>query len=130
MIKTKSVYSPINRKQDGFRVLVTRFWPHGMKKTRCDAWMANLGPSEELLHAGQTHKISWARFVKDYRAELFETGPIDRRNRQIKNYGQKFTLRMLQSLAKRGPVTLMCYCPDSQPQCHRHVLSKVLRGKV
>lgn len=92
--------------------------------------MPNLGPSQALLKQGQTGKLTWGEFSKRYRAELFETGPIDKRNKLIKNYGQKFTLRMLKYLAKRDPVTLMCYCPEDQPKCHRHVLAKVLQSKV
>jgi hypothetical protein len=47
--------------------------------------MANLGPSEKLLRAG----LSWAEFSRRYRAELFEGGSIDKRNKTIKNRGQK-----------------------------------------
>jgi hypothetical protein len=25
---------------------------------------------------------------------------------------------------------LMCHCDEDQPHCHRHILSKVLAGKV
>ena len=129
MIRTKCVNLPKDPKRDGFRILTTRLWPRGVKKNRCHAWMPNLGPSQGLLKEGQTGKLSWAEFAKRYKAELFESGSIDKRNKQIKNRGQKFTLRMLQTLAKRGPVTLMCYCPDGQP-CHRNLLPKLLRGKV
>ena len=127
MIRTKSVYSPIDRRRDGLRVLVTRFRGRGLPKNRCDVWMPNLGPSEGLLHAGQSGKLSWAQFSQRHRAELFEGGTVDKRNRTIKNHGQKFTLRLLTALAKRRPVTLMCQCAEDQDQCHRHVLSKILR---
>jgi uncharacterized protein YeaO (DUF488 family) len=56
-------------------------------------------------------------------------GPVDRRSGAIKNHGQKFTLRLLKELARRGPVTLMCHCPDDQPNCHRHVLRRLLASK-
>jgi uncharacterized protein YeaO (DUF488 family) len=49
MIRTKSVISPIDRKKDGLRILATRIRGRGLKKTRYDEWMANLGPSERLL---------------------------------------------------------------------------------
>jgi len=38
LIKTKSVLSPIDRKNDGFRVLVTRFRGRGLPKERYDIW--------------------------------------------------------------------------------------------
>src|SRR5215472_7009078 len=65
--------------------------------------MASLGPSERLLNQRRSNKITWHEFKKRYRAELFESKSFDRRNRVIKNHGQKFTLRLLQILARRGP---------------------------
>lgn len=130
MIATKSVYLPIEPRKDGLRILVTRLRGRGLPASRYDVWMANLGPSERLLAAGRSKRISWGEFVRYYRAELREGGSIDRRNPFIKNHGQKFTLRLLQAIGRRGTVTLMCHCDEDQPHCHRHFLSKVLAGKV
>src|ERR1700687_4285171 len=63
-------------------------------------WMPNLAPSEKLLRDIQTGVLSWAAFTRRYRAELFQASAIDRKNKTIKNHGQKFTLRLLQTLAK------------------------------
>ena len=130
MIKTKCVHSPIEPKKDGLRILATRFRGRGLLATRYNVWMANLGPSEALLRAGQIKTISWAEFSRCYRKELFEGGTIDRRNRTIKNHGQKFTLRLLQKLAKRQSVTVMCHCDEGETHCHRHILQKILNGKI
>jgi uncharacterized protein YeaO (DUF488 family) len=130
MIKTKSVRSRIDRRNDGLRILVTRFRGRALRKTRYDIWMANLGPSEKLLRDGQAGKISWGEFSGGYRKELFEGGAIDRKNKTIKNHGQKFTLRLLQQLAKRNTITLLCHCAEEERHCHRHVLRKILNGKV
>ena len=54
------------------------------------------------------------------------TTPIDKRNRNIKNHGQKFTLRLVKQLARLGRVTLLCHCAENQTRCHRHVLRKLL----
>jgi len=126
MLKTKSVGSPINRKTDGLRILVTRFRGRGMRKSRYDVWMASLGPSERLIRAYQGGNISWATFAVDYRNELFLDGPIDSRSRIIKNHGQKFTLRLVKKLARSGHVTLMCHCAEDQDRCHRHLLKKLI----
>ena|ERR1700730_3581740 len=126
MLKTKSVWSAINRKHDGLRILVARFRGRGMSASRYDVWMPNLGPSEGLLGAGQDRRISWAQFSRQYRKELFLDGPIDKRCRTIKNHGQKFTLRLVKRLARRGRVTLMCHCAEDQQQCHRHVLRRLI----
>ena len=130
MFHTKSVHSPIQPRQDGLRVLATRLRGRGLPKDRYDVWMANLGPSEQLLRQIQSGKITWAVFSRQYRAELFESDDIDRHNHTIKNHGQKFTLRLLQTLAERGPVTLMCHCAEDEPHCHRHILKAILESKV
>jgi len=128
MIKTKCVYSGYSSKADGFRVLVTRFRGRGLETSRYDAWVASLGPSEELLQKIQSSQITWSEFQRRYRKELFEPAPIDRHNRTIKNHGQKFTLRLLKALSDRGQLTLLCHCPDDQPHCHRNTLKKILES--
>lgn len=126
MIRTKSVWSPIEPKKDGLRVLASRFRGRGLSKNRYSVWMANLGPSEELLRKVQSGAITWAQFKRGYKKELFEAAPIDSRNRTIKNHGQKFTLRLLQQLGHRGNVTILCHCAENEPHCHRHILKQML----
>ncbi len=126
MLKTKSVWSPIDPKKDGLRLLVTRFRGRGMPKTRYDVWMPSLGPSERLLRKISDGNISWTTFKKEYQAELFMDGPIDARSKTIKNHGQKFSLRLIEKLARKGPVSLLCHCEEDQEQCHRHLLKSVI----
>jgi uncharacterized protein YeaO (DUF488 family) len=130
MIRTKSVYSPIDRKKDGLRILATRFRGRYLPTSRYDVWMPNLAPSEELLALFSGGTSSWAEFSRRFRKELREAGSIDRRNRAIKNHGQKFTLRLLQSLGRRQNVTLMCHCDEDETRCHRHLLKKLLGAKI
>jgi len=122
-----------------------------MRSNRYDVWMPNLGPSEALLKArqagiktreakrkgresGPNDKQIEAResrkFLARYGLELFEGGTIDGRNQTIKNHGQKFTLRLLQKLGKRGNITLLCHCPEDAEGCHRHTLKGKLDGKI
>jgi uncharacterized protein YeaO (DUF488 family) len=130
MIKTKSISSAIEPGKDGLRILVARFRGRGVPASRYDVWMANLGPSETLLREFQSGAIGWGEFNRRYVKELREPGAIDRRNPTIKNHGQKFTLRLLQTLGQRTTVTLLCHCAESEAHCHRHLLQKVLQGKV
>jgi uncharacterized protein YeaO (DUF488 family) len=130
MIRTKSVYSPIDRKKDGLRILATRFRGRYLPTNRYDVWMPNLAPSEELLALFSDGTRSWAEFSRRFRKELREAGSIDRRNRTVKNHGQKFTLRLLQSLGRRQNVTLMCHCDEDETRCHRHLVKKVLEAKI
>lgn len=130
MIRTKSIRSPIDPDSDGFRILVARFRGRGLSPSLYDVWMANLGPSEQLLAAFQAGRITAAEFARRYRVELFTSASTDKANRTIKNRGQKFTLRLLQELGRRQNVTLLCHCPEDARYCHRHVLAKILAGRI
>jgi uncharacterized protein YeaO (DUF488 family) len=88
--------------------------------------MPSLAPSEQTLRAVQAGRTTWAQFARKYRRELQMDGPIDTRSATIKNHGQKFTLRLLQKLAKKGNVTVMCHCPEDSLECHRHILKKAI----
>lgn len=128
MIKTKSIASR-TEKSDGLRVLAARFRGRGVASDRYDVWMANLGPSETLLRDFLAEKVSWREFSKRYREQLFAAGAADRDNRTIRDHGQKFTLRLLKTLAERGDVTLMCHCAEDEAHCHRHLLKAVIESK-
>lgn len=130
MIRTKSVDTQIEREKDGVRILAARGRGRGLPSDRYDVWMANLGPSEELRDAILSGRITWSEYRRRYLAELRESGGVDARNRRIKNHGQKFTLRLLQHLARDGTITLLCHCAEDEPRCHRHLLKKVLDGKI
>jgi uncharacterized protein YeaO (DUF488 family) len=130
VVKTKSVDTPIERDKDGLRILAARGRGRGLPKDRYDVWMANLGPSEELRDALLSGAVSWAEYSRRYLKELREGGAIDERNHRIKNHGQKFTLRLLQHLSGKGTVTLLCHCAEDEMHCHRHLLKKVLEGKI
>jgi len=129
MFKTKSVHTPIES-TDGLRILAARGRGRGLPADRFDVWMANLGPSEELRDAILGGKISWANYSRRYVKELLESGGVDARNERIKNHGQKFTLRLLQRLAKDQAVTLLCHCAEEEQHCHRHLLKALLEKKI
>ncbi len=128
MISTKSLQSPIDPEKDGFRILVARFRGRGVEKSRCDVWMASLGPTEELLRRFQERDLDWAEFSRRYEEELFADSDLDDHNASIKNHGQKFTLRLLKALGARQNLTLLCHCPENTPHCHRDLLLRVLES--
>ena len=130
MIKTKSVHTTIDPREDGLRILATRGRGRGLPASRYDIWMANLGPSEQLRNEFLAGKIAWPEYSRRYRKEMREGGSIDRRNKNIKNYGQKFTLRLLQYLAQQKTVMLLCHCAEDEPHCHRHLLKALLDAKI
>ena len=129
MLKTKSVHSEI-APGDGLRILATRFRGRGLPTDRYDVWMANLGPSEKLLKSVLAEKITWAKFLKSYREQMFAPAATDGGNATIKNHGQKFTLRLIAKLAAQQNVTLLCHCSEDAKECHRFLLQKLIAAEM
>jgi len=70
-IKLKRAYeAPV--KQDGFRVLVDRLWPRGVKKeeARIDLWLKEIAPSAELRRWFQHDPEKWEEFKRRFFTEL------------------------------------------------------------
>lgn len=88
MIKTKSIYSPIEHRKDGLRILAARFRGRGLPTARYDVWMANLGPSEKLLRDAQAGKFNWSEFRRRYTKELFEGDAIEKKTRRSRITGK------------------------------------------
>ena len=129
MLRVKSVKSPIDKEEDGFRILATRFRGRGMSANRYDAWVASLGPSEELLTRYVAGDLTWAAFGREYVRELRTASPVDEGNHTIRNHGQKFTLRLIKALAEKQDVTLLCHCAEETKRCHRFLLQReILRS--
>lgn len=79
-VNVKRIYEPFS-KDDGFRVLVDRLWPRGMKKedAHIDTWLKEIAPSTELrkwFHQ-ETGTERWEPFVKAYQKELKESTAVD-----------------------------------------------------
>src|SRR6266446_2085071 len=70
-IRVKRVYEKPAR-GDGYRVLVDRLWPRGVRKGEAalHAWLRKLAPSNELRHWFHARPESWMAFRKRYLKEL------------------------------------------------------------
>jgi uncharacterized protein YeaO (DUF488 family) len=71
MIRTKRVYeSPAE--EDGFRILVDKLWPRGVKKeeAKIDLWLKEIAPSDELRKWFSHDPQKWEEFKKKYEKEL------------------------------------------------------------
>ncbi len=57
---------------DGFRILVDRLWPRGVKKERAciDLWFKDIAPSNELRRWSGHDPEKWGEFKKRYFSEL------------------------------------------------------------
>ena len=87
-IKLKRVYEDMD-KSDGFRVLVDRLWPRGMKKEALhyDLWTKSITPSPDLR--GWFHEDvagRWESFVTLYQKELSESQATKDFVQKIKTY--------------------------------------------
>lgn len=72
-VRIKRIYeSPAP--EDGYRVLVDRLWPRGIKKEAAalDGWRRNIAPSAELRKRFGHEPERFAQFREDYRRELDE----------------------------------------------------------
>ena len=70
-ITVKRVYDP-PAKSDGYRVLVDRLWPRGLKKEAAalDAWSKELAPSPALRKWFGHEPARWDAFRHRYASEL------------------------------------------------------------
>jgi len=70
-LNIKRVYEEASSK-DGFRVLVDRLWPRGLKKedAAIDEWAKDLAPTSELRKWFGHDPERWTDFQKKYKTEL------------------------------------------------------------
>jgi len=111
-INTKSIYEPISP-DDGFRILVTRYYPRGVKKDRFDLWLRDASPSIPLLKKIKSGEIDWQEFSITYGKEV-----------QSSDIGKTALARILE-VSKEKPVTLLCYEKEGL-NCHRNLLKQIL----
>ena len=71
VIVCKRIYEPPSA-TDGYRVLVDRLWPRGVKREEAaiDEWLKDLAPSSELRRFAAADPSKWPEFERRYRAEL------------------------------------------------------------
>jgi uncharacterized protein YeaO (DUF488 family) len=71
MVKLKRVRDPAGR-SDGYRVLVERLWPRGVRKESLamDEWAKDIAPSTSLRKWFGHDPERWVEFRRRYRSEL------------------------------------------------------------
>lgn len=70
-IKIKRIYEE-PKKSDGYRILVDKLWPRGMKKEKAaiDLWVKEIAPSDSLRKWFNHDAKKWPEFKKRYAKEL------------------------------------------------------------
>jgi len=114
VIKTKAIFQPIES-SDGYRVLITRYYPRGVSRDNFDEWVSVLSPSPELLSEYKERHIDWDAFMSLFLKEL------------RCNVGSQEALRILNELSKKHDVTLLCYEKSGTP-CHRHLVRELVEN--
>ncbi|EPF18211.1 Uncharacterized conserved protein [Cedecea davisae] len=112
MIRCKRVYEAPTP-EDGYRVLVDRLWPRGVKKTdlHYDEWPKDLTPSSALRKEFHSEAIDFTEFSRCYKKELEQN---------------LSAAKALAKHGKEGTLTLL-YGAKNADQNHALVLADFLR---
>jgi len=91
-VAVKRFYEPAEA-ADGFRILVDRLWPRGVKKesAKIDRWLKEVAPSNELRTWYHKDMSKWSEFEKKYKAEL-KDNPAWPELKQLLKEHKKITL--------------------------------------
>ncbi len=112
VVRTKSVFLPRNN-EDGYRILITRFYPRGVPSKNFDEWTTTLSPNPELLFAYKQGKIGWDTFAHEFLT-------------QLKNDASCLeAIQTLHELSENEDITLLCFEKDGNP-CHRHLVRDII----
>ena len=99
--------------EDGYRILVDRLWPRGLRKeaARVDLWLRDVAPSPGLRTWFGHDPERWSGFRESYLQELEERGAA---------------LREIRGLEEReGTVTLL-YAAKDEEHNHARVIAEAL----
>ena len=102
-LEIKRIYQPIDQ-NDGFRILVDRLWPRGIKKidAEIDLWAKEITPSPQLRKWCNHESDKFEQFKQNYLVEL-NNNP----------YGLEFVSLCKQQLLQQN-VTLLYAAKDPQ----------------
>jgi uncharacterized protein YeaO (DUF488 family) len=116
MVRIARIYEAPT-KEDGWRVLVDRLWPRGVKKekARVDEWMKDVAPSDQLRKWFGHKAARWAEFEKRYRTELAQK--------------KELTQLLAAREKKHGSITLLFGAKDREHN-QAVVLRNVLKAKT
>jgi len=96
----KRVYEETS-KADGYRILVDRIWPRGIKKSEAniDLWLKEIAPSNELRKWFDHDPNKWIQFRAKY-------------NKELKNKDEE--LNIIKQRLKKSTVTLLFGAKDKE----------------
>ena len=110
-------------------MLITRYRPRGVKKSAepWDRWDKRLAPSERLLDAFLGRRREGRRLVATDLTPLSFEAFAARYREEMRSDDAQEALDEYRALAKREPVTFLCYCED-EARCHRSLARSLACG--
>lgn len=113
MIRIGRIYEKPG-KGNGFRILVDRLWPRGVKKSeaKINLWLKDIAPSDSLRKWFSHDPEKWKEFQKRYRAEL---------------KGRKELLRQIKRLEKENKNIMLIYSAKDKEHNNAVVLAEILK---
>jgi len=114
-VQIKRIYEPSNE-ADGFRVLVDRLWPRGIKKetANIDLWLKEVAPSTELRKEFHGAALNWEEFRAKYMLELDE----------------KEAFNNLLAIVKKNNIVTLLYAARDEQRNHASILQQLLKAAV
>jgi uncharacterized protein YeaO (DUF488 family) len=120
-IKTKR-WNDRREKDDGFRLLICRYRPRGVRKEdeTWDSWCSDLGPSKDphaAFYGKHGDPLGWDEYRRRYLEEM---------------QAQQDLIDELAALVREGKtITLLCSsaCEDAS-QCHRTLLRELIEARL
>lgn len=111
-IKIKRIYEA-PAKADGYRILVDRLWPRGLKKedAHIDKWLKAIAPSTDLRTWIHSARGNWDEFELRYTDE-------------VKN---SEGLQELKTLLKEHNTVTFLYAAKDEHQNHALVLKRIIK---
>jgi len=116
-LKTKSIYEA-KEKSDGVRILITRFYPRGIKKSHFDLWLRQASPKPALLKKYKSDQIDWKEFSREFRKQM-------RTSEESKNAIHE----LIGLLGREKDVTLLCYEKEGL-NCHRYLVKAIVENTI
>lgn len=116
-------------KDDGIRLLVTRWWPRGVTKQSVDNWLPVLAPSATLLRAYRDDDLlpkvlNPVQNSEDAKFKVFTGLYLE----EMQSAESQLCIRGLaQELEVGATLTLLCAC-HATTYCHRTILKTLIEN--
>ena len=115
MIKSKSLFDPVDEVMDGTRIIVAGGFPEGYELY--DEHYPELGPTKKLLYDYKYHGLSW----EEYEVQFFKL---------MKGHRARGRISELAFRLNAGEIiTLLCWERNDE-HCHRRLVKQLIEESI